>query len=139
MIDTKLVRWGGWSLVVAGIAQAMFWLLVIPIGGFVGEGAALSPLWVPSQIVHMLAAIFGLFGVIGLYAAHRDTGALGFAGFGLTLLGDAFYLADAVIALIIFPILAANAPALLAADGPVNTSPIFIVFAATFMTGFILL
>jgi hypothetical protein len=63
---SSLMRWGGLSLLVAGIANALFWLLVVPIGTFAGAAASLSQLWVPSQLLHTLAATLALFGLVGL-------------------------------------------------------------------------
>jgi hypothetical protein len=139
MSYSNLIRWSGLSLLVAGVANAIFWLLVIPLGTFVGAAASLNPLWMPSQFLHTLAALLALFGLIGLYARQGDrNGRLGLIGFVLALFGTGFYLADAVIALIVFPIAAASAPALVAADGALNMSPAYIVFAVIFMVGYIL-
>jgi hypothetical protein len=140
MSYSNLIRWSGLSLLVAGIANAIFWLLVLPIGTFAGVAASLNPLWVPSQFLHTLAALLALFGLIGLYTRQGDrSGWLGLSGFVIALFGTGFYLADAVIALVVFPIAATNAPSLVAADGALNTSPAYIVFAVIFMVGYILL
>lgn len=126
-------------MLVAGIANAIFWLLVIPIATFAGAAASLNPLWVPSQFLHTLAALLALFGLVGLYARQaKGNGWLGLLGFVLALFGTGFYLADAVIGLVVLPILATSAPTLVAADGALNMSPAYIVFAVTFMVGYIL-
>jgi len=138
MSNSNLVRWGGLSLLGAGISNALFWLMVIPIGTFVGAAASLHSLWMPSQLLHTLAAMLALFGLVGLYARQGDkNGTLGLIGFVLALFGTGLYLVDAVLALIVFPIAASNAPALIAADGALNTSPIYIIFAVIFMVGYI--
>ena len=59
MSYSNLIRWSGMSLLIAGIANILFWLLVIPIGTFVGAAASLGPLWLPSQVLHTLAALQG--------------------------------------------------------------------------------
>jgi hypothetical protein len=124
----------------AGVVNAVFWLLVIPIGTFVGAEASLNPLWGPSQLLHILAAMFALFGLLGLYFRQEDKGGwLGLLGLMLALFGTGFYLADAVLALIVFPIAAVNAPAIIAADGALSMSPAYIVFAVVFMVGYVLL
>jgi hypothetical protein len=137
--NSSLIRWGGLSLLVAGIANALFWLLVIPIGTFAGAAASLSPLWVPSQLLHTLAATLALFGLVGLYARLGDQiRRLELTGFVLALFGTGFYLADAVLALVVFPIAATSAPSLIAADGALNMSPAYTVFGVTFVVGYIL-
>lgn len=139
MSYSNLIRWSGLSMLVAGIANAIFWLLVIPIGTFVGAAASLNPLWAPSQFLHTLAALFALFGLVGLYIRQGDrNGSLGLIGFLVALFGTGFYLADAVIALVVFPIAATSAPALIAADGALSMSPSYIVFAIIYMVGYIL-
>ena len=139
MSTSNFIRSSGISLLIAGIANAIFWLLVIPIGTFGGAEASLNSLWLPSQFLHVLAAMFALFGLVGLYnLAGNKAGWLGLAGFILALFGTGFYLADAILALVFFPIIAINAPGLIATDGAFNTSPAFIVFAVTFMVGYIL-
>ena len=139
MSNSSLIRWGGLSLLVAGIANVLFWLLVIPIGTFAGADAALNSLWVPSQLFHTLAALLALFGLVGLYARLGDQGGrLELTGFVLALFGTALYLADAVIALVVFPIAATNAPSLIATDCALNMSPAYVAFGANFMVGYIL-
>jgi len=139
MSDSSLIRWGGLSLLIAGIANVLFWLLVIPIGTFVGAAASQSSLWVPSQLLHTLAAMFALFGLVGLYARLGDqSGRLELTGFVLALFGTGLYLADAIIALVVFPITATNAPSLIATDGALNMSPAYSAFGAIFMVGYIL-
>ena len=82
MSNANLTRWSGLSLLLAGIANALFWLLVIPIGTFAGAGAVQNSLWVPSQFLHTLAALLALFGLIGLYTWQGDkNGWLGLTGF----------------------------------------------------------
>lgn len=125
-------------MLAAGIANALFWLLVIPIGTFAGAAASLNPLWAPSQLLHTLAAMLALFGLVGLYVLQGNkNGRLGLIGLALALFGTGFYLADAVIALVVFPIAATSAPALIATDGALNMSPVYIVFSVTFMLGYI--
>jgi hypothetical protein len=140
MTGTSLTRWSGLSLLAAGIANAAFWVMVIPIGTFAGAQASLHVLWLPSQLLHVVAGMLALFGLVGLYARYaEEVGWPGLASFALSLFGTGFYLADVVIALMVFPIAARLAPVMLAADGVLNLSPIYIVFAVVFMVGYILL
>jgi multidrug transporter EmrE-like cation transporter len=139
MSNANLTRWSGLSLLLAGIANALFWLLVIPIGTFAGAGAVQNSLWLPSQFLHTLAALLALFGLIGLYTYQGDkNGWLGLTGLVLALFGTGFALADAVIALVVYPIAAASAPALVEATGALNMSPAYIVFSVISMVGTIL-
>jgi multidrug transporter EmrE-like cation transporter len=136
MSNINLTRWSGLSLLLAGIANILFWLLVIPIGTFAGAEAVQNSFWLPSQSMHTLAALLGLFGLVGLYTYQGDkNGWLGLTGFILAFFGTGFYLADAVIALVVYPIASASAPALVAANGALNMSPAYIVFAVTAMVG----
>jgi hypothetical protein len=139
MSNSSLIRWGGASLLIAGTANAIFWLLIIQIGTFAGATASLNPLWVPSQLLHTLAATLALLGLVGLYTwLGQKNGQLGLTGFVLALFGTGFYLADAILALVVFPLVATSAPSLIAADGALNMSPAYTVFAVTFMVGYIL-
>jgi len=98
-----------------------------------------NSLWLPSQFLHTLAALLALFGLIGLYTRQGDkNGWLGLTGFVLALFGAGFALADAVIALVVYPIAAASAPDLVTATGALNMSPAYIVFAVVAMVGTIL-
>jgi hypothetical protein len=140
MKSTSLTCWSGLSLLVAGIANAAFWLMVIPIGTFAGAQASLHVLWLPSQVLHVLAGLLALFGLVGLYTRYAEKiGWPGLISFAISLFGTGFYLADGVIALMVFPIAARQAPGMVAADGALNLSPIYIVFAVVFMVGYILL
>jgi hypothetical protein len=139
--DGTLFRLAGLSLRIGGFCTALFWILAIPIGSFVGAGAARHPLWIPSQLMHIVGALSTLFGLLGLFAAERRrAGQLGLVGFALAVLGTALLLADGLIALIVFPAVAERAPELLASDGPLNQGSVlaaFIVIAATTMIGYV--
>jgi hypothetical protein len=141
MRDGTLYRLSGLSLRIAGLCTALFWLLALPIGSFVGADATRHPLWIPSQLMHVAGALFALFGLVGLYAAQRRrAGQLGLVGFALAVLGTILFLGDGLIALIIFPAVADRAPELLAADGALNRGWVlvaFIVIAATTMIGYV--
>jgi hypothetical protein len=141
MRDGTLYRLSGLSLRIGGVCTALFWLLALAVGSFAGAAATQHPLWIPSQLMHVAGALFTLFGLIGVYAAQRRrAGQLGLLGFALALLGTALFLADGLIALIIFPAVAERAPELLAPDGALNRGSVlagFIVIAATTMIGYV--
>jgi hypothetical protein len=139
MSDSNLFRWSAAALVVAGLATALFWILTVPFESFASAEVALHPLFTPGQILHVLGALLALFGYIGLYLWQRqEVGKLGFVGFVLAFIGAAFFLSDGMIGLIVFPAVAANAPALVDVTGAMFTGRVlvaYIVFAATNMIG----
>jgi hypothetical protein len=139
--DGTLYRLTGLSLRIGGFCTALFWFLAVPIGSFVAAEATRHPLWIPSHVMHVIGALFTLFGLMGLYAAERRlAGQLGLVGFALAVLGTALFLCDGLIALIVFPAVADRAPELLASDGALNQGWVlaaFIVIAATTMIGYV--
>jgi hypothetical protein len=141
MRDGTLYRLSGLSLRIGGFCTALFWILALAVGSFVGAEVTRHPLWVPGQLMHVAGALFTLFGLIGLYAAERrHAGQLGLVGFVLAVLGTALFLADGLIALIIFPAVVDRAPELLGSDGALNQGTVlaaFIVIAATTMIGYV--
>lgn len=126
-----------------GIANAVFWLMVWQIGSFVGASAALDPLWTPSQWLHVIAAVLGTLGLVALFGAFRERlGVAGLISFAVAVVGAMGYFADGVIALAVFPVLAREAPGMLAATGAMNAPPVlfaFIAFSAIFMIGHVAL
>jgi len=60
MSSTKLIRWSGLALLVAG----MLWLLSIFHPPFTLDGM-LAPAWGPSHYVTAVASVFLVFGLIG--------------------------------------------------------------------------
>lgn len=139
MTETKFIRLCGLDLLGAGIAVAVFWLLVIPFETFAGAEAPLHPLFAPGQLLHSVGAMLAIFGYMGLYLRQREAiGWIGLIGFAVAVIGMLFFFADGMIALILFPVLATNAPALTEASGPMFTGSVlgfYILFAATNMIG----
>lgn len=87
-----------------------------------GSGA-----WATYHVVAVVAVILALFGAVGLVAAHEGgLGRLGQAGLIVTVVGVVDAAALAATEAIVFPVLADPAPALLAIDGPLLRSPLFI-------------
>jgi hypothetical protein len=141
MRDGTLYRLSGLSLRISGLCTALFWILALAVGSFVGADATRHPLWVPGQLMHVAGALFAIFGLLGLYAAERRrAGQLGLVGFVLAVLGTALFFGDGLIALIVFPAVADRAPELLAPEGALNQGSVlaaFIVIAATTMIGYV--
>ena len=99
MVDQNFYRWTGFALIGAGIATAIFWLMVIPFESFAGPEVPLHPLFVPGQVFHILGAILAVFGYFGLYLKQKEpAGTLGAIGFVIAVIGMMFFLADAMIA-----------------------------------------
>ena len=143
MFETKDFRWTGISLIGAGIATALFWLMALPFESFAGPEVPLHPLFVPGQVFHILGAILAVFGYFGLFMKQKNSaGTLGTIGFVVATIGMMFFLSDAMIGIVIFPAVAEHAPELTDATGPLFTGRVlgfYIMFAATNMIGIILL
>lgn len=141
MKPTTLYHLGGYSLMGGALCMAGFWILAGVLGSFAGAAVTHSPLWLPSQTLHVLAALLTLFGLFGLVTVQREKlGALGLVGFALAVIGTVLFFADGLIALVVFPALADSAPTLLDVTGAMNTGGVliaFIVIAATAMIGYV--
>ena len=130
-------------LIAAAVCNAVFWVLALVIGSFVGASAVRHPLWIPSQLLHVLGALLVMPAIPSLTAVARQPyGVLATWGGALAMIGSALFAADGVIALSVFPTLASNARMLLEPWGAMNTGLMlatFIVIAAVNMVGWILL
>jgi hypothetical protein len=133
----------GNAMIGAGIFVALFWILAIPFEAFAGVDVPQHPLFVPGQVFHILGAILAVFGYFGIYLFQRkESGKLGSYGFAIAVIGMMFFLADAMIGIVVFPELAQHAPALTEATGPLFTGRalgFYILFAATNMIGIVVL
>lgn len=83
--------------------------------------------WTLLHTVAVVAVILALFGAAGVVAVHDGRlGRLGQAGLIVTVVGVVLTAALAATEAIVFPVLADRAPTLLAIDGPLLRSPLFI-------------
>jgi hypothetical protein len=129
MKESVLQVLGGAALIGAGMFTAMFWILAADIGSFVGVSSVRHPLWTVSQWFHVLGALLTMFGLIALYAVHRErTGVAGLVGFALAIAGTVLFFADGFVALVIFPALAGAAPWVLSPTGAMNNGSVLAAF-----------
>jgi hypothetical protein len=83
--------------------------------------------WIALHLLAVVAVILAVIGAAGLVAAHDGAlGRLGEVGLLVTLVGVTLTAALAATEAIVFPVLADQAPAMLAIDGPLLRSPLFI-------------
>jgi hypothetical protein len=91
MSSTSLTRWSGLALLLAGA------LIAVPIvfhPSYADSQALLRPAWVPIHIALTIAAILGLFGLVGLYSRLRKRSRwLGLISFVLLFSGTALFVA----------------------------------------------
>ena len=130
-------------LVLSGFCLAAFWMTTIPFDGFSGSDTAKQELFEIAQLLHLIGGIFGVLGYVAVYLAVRDSGViLAFLALLISVTGMTLFVGDAVIALIIFPVLADNSPNMLAIDGAMFTGRVlnyYITTYATHMVGTLLL
>jgi hypothetical protein len=83
--------------------------------------------WTFLHAIAVVTVVLALFGAAGLVAAHRGRlGRLGQAGLIVEVVGVVMTAALSATEAIVFPVLADRAPTLLAVDGPLLSSPLFI-------------
>jgi hypothetical protein len=83
--------------------------------------------WIPLHLLAMVAVILAFIGAAGLVAAHEGAlGRLGDLGLLVALVGVAGAAGLLATEASVFPVLADHAPAMLAFDGPLLTSPLLI-------------
>lgn len=138
--QTDLTRW---LLIGAAACSAAFWILALVIGSFVGYAVVEHPLWIPSQLLHVLGALLVIPAIPGLMLLARSPyGKLAPWASTIAMIGSALFAADGVIALSVFPTLADNARMLLepgqAMGGGIMLAT-YIVVGAVNMIGWIVL
>jgi hypothetical protein len=124
MTPSNLIRLRGFALLAAGVLLALFFLLHPGGGDPPTLEAARHPLYGVEHTFGMASFVLMLFGLEG--ARERQSskmGLLGTIGFGLAFAGSALLLGVVFFDGYASPILAANAPQLLDANGPFNTFP----------------
>jgi hypothetical protein len=103
-----------WLLIGAAVCSAAFWILAVVIGSFVGYAVVEHPLWIPSQLLHVIGALLVIPAIPGLMLFARSPyGRLALSAGIVAMIGSALFAADGVIALSVFPTLADNARMLL--------------------------
>lgn len=116
--------------------------LFLPAGGSLLEWVQ-DPQWFVLNLAALLMALLLPLALSALYLAQAASlGKLGLAGFVCALLGSLLYLGLQFDETFVWPILAAEAPSLLALQGPMFTDPHFmgayLVMGLIFMLGWIM-
>jgi hypothetical protein len=126
-----LARMSGVALLLAGA------LIAVPIvfhPSYADPQALIRPAWLPVHTALTIAAILGLFGLIGLYNHLRErSGWLGLIGFVLLFTGTALFVAALSIEAFVLPALASSASgqALLDPAGPLFGGPLNVFLLLT--------
>ena len=138
MSSTTLIRWSGLTVLLGGLAYALF-VLVHPFGGITESHVIHSGRWLVAHTLHSLGAVLVLLGLPGLYASRRQqTGRLGLAGYLVAFVGTALFAGMGLITAYVFPL----APALTDPNGPAQGSPfvaVFLLQTLAMIAGFVLL
>ena len=131
MTGHTLVRWGGPANIVSGAITAVFWF-VHP--GRDGLSAETAGRWMAVNGSFILVLVACLLGLVALYARqHAQVGTLGALGFLAAFVGSALFIGAGTLDTFVAPVLHAEAPALLALDGPLFGGPIGGLFGAAGM------
>jgi hypothetical protein len=131
MSSTTLVRLSGLALLLSGV------LIAVPIVFHPGEAdpqALLRPAWIPVHTTLTIAAILGLFGLVGLYSRLRErSGWPGLIGFVLLFTGTALFVAGISIEAFVLPAIASSTAGqtLLDPAGPLFGGPLGLVLLVT--------
>jgi hypothetical protein len=141
-LSTKYVRWSGLALIAVGLLLTPG--VAHPDVFEVGFAApAVEPLWVVMHVCWLVATVLSIFGVAGLVVAQGARLArLGWLGVALTVPGLVAVACLMWYEAVVMPGLAREDPRLLALDGPLLTSPEYIVggsFAALWLLGLLLI
>jgi len=137
MSTSKLIRWGGMALIVAGVLFFVMDVLgELVLWGFGTEvplsQAAASPVYIYLSLPYFFGAVLLLLGVISLYAHQVEhAGVFGLVAFVLAITGIVMVIGSMFIFTFIPPILVDLAPAFLdSEEGP--SGLLSIVFMVSF-------
>jgi hypothetical protein len=128
MSSSRLIRWSGLALLLAGLLIAIPMLLHPDPAD---PRAVLSNAWAPVHISILAGTILMLFGLIGLYARQSEqVGALGLAGFILAFISTILIAFVVIFEAFVVPAIAASpaGQALLDETGPLFGGPLGMVF-----------
>jgi hypothetical protein len=143
MSSSNLIRWRGLALLISSVLFALFFVLHPGGGDPATVEAALNQLYASEHTLGVAGMILMLFGVEGLYTGQSPKiGRLGLIGVILAYLGTALLLGVLFFDAYFIPLIAAHAPNMLDATGPLNTPPGVLALALPslpFGLGFILL
>jgi len=143
MKTQNLIRWRGLALLISSVLFALLFVLHPGGGDPPTVEAALNQLYASEHTLGVVGMILMLFGVEGLYIGQMPKiGRLGLIGVILAYLGTALLVGVIFFDAYFIPLLAAHAPNMLDATGPLNTPPSVLALALPslpFGLGFILL
>lgn len=129
MLSSKLTRWAGLALLLAGV------LITIPVVLHPDEtadpGALLSNSWLVIHTIFIIGDVLSILGLMGLYARHAQAlGRIGLMGFILITMGSALFVGVLMIDSYVVPALAADIKTqpLLDEAGPLFGGPLGLVF-----------
>src|SRR5215471_14747218 len=131
MSSTSLIRWSAVALLLSGA------LIAVPIvfhPSYADAQALTRPAWVPIHTALTIAAILGLFGLVGLYTRLRErSGWFGLISFVLIFTGTALFVAVLSIESFVLPALASSASGqtLLDPAGPLLSGPLNVFLLLT--------
>ncbi len=137
MSSSKLIRWGGLLVLVAGVLLAFGFIFHPPMDV---ESMAGTP-WVIDHVVIIASLVFMIPGLFALYARQlEETGGLGLIGSILLFIGHAGFLGVVYFELFVVPMLAAKTPEILK-DGLIGVGALRVALPVTgvlFILGYLL-
>ena len=105
------------AFIAAGLCTGAFWLSTLPFESFAGSEVTQHSLFIPGQVLHLVAAILTALGLCSIYLTTQLKNHIALLAFLLCLTGALAFLVDAAIALVTFPAIAVAAPELLEPNG----------------------
>ncbi len=128
---SELLRWSGAATAIGGLAIAAF-VLSHPWDRFVGAEVARTGQWRVAHTLHFAGATLSLLGLVGLYLVQRERlGRLGVAGFVVAFAGTAMFVGTGMLTAFVWPMLADQAPAVIAEDGAMFDAPALLALGLT--------